>query len=350
MNKKLADSEVILGNSNPRFSGVTSTMLQTLAHQQTLLPICVLGKHHLENELETFGVGFWQAVRMFRKALPSGKPRVFHARRNDEMIQALILKHVFRVKLKIVFTSTAQRHHSAFTRWLISKMDAVLSTCEAAASYLKQPPQAIIPHGIRSDIYFPSAEVWPKREITIGMFGRVREQKGSHLFVQAVLDVFPRHPNVKARIVGAIAANETDFVSQLQRDIDAAGLTDRIQFLGEQDFDQLPELFRTSQIVTALSRTEGFGLTVLEAMSSGAAVIATEAGAWPEVIENGKQGWVIPVGDLNTLISKLETLIGSPELIEQMGKAGRTRILEHYKVEHEAAKLCDVYRQLQDQE
>src|SRR6056297_2862303 len=105
--------EVILGNSNPRFSGVTSTMLQVLPEQMKRMEVAVMGGHNLPPEAPV--VDFWDVVRLARHPLPDGRTRVFHARRNDEMIQALILKHLFGADLRIVFTSTAQRHHTGFT-------------------------------------------------------------------------------------------------------------------------------------------------------------------------------------------------------------------------------------------
>jgi mannosyltransferase len=344
----LQHSELILGNSNRRFSGVTSTMLQTLAYQKTRIPVCVLGKYHLAGDLSNLGISFWQAVRIFRTPLANGKYRVFHARRNNEMIQALILKHVFRIKLKIIFTSTAQRHHSRFTKWLMSKMTAVLSTCNAAASYLDEQPYAMVAHGVRSDIYTPDESKRTRGIFKIGIFGRVRAQKGTHLFVEAALSLLSEHPDVVAYIIGAIAPSEEQYVSELESKIEQANLSDRIQFLGEQDFNALPGLFQSTNVVTALSDKEGFGLTVLEAMSSGAAVIATEAGAWPEIIEQGQQGWTIPVGDLDALVEKLEILIQNRELAESMGKNGRQKIVEKYQVENEAEQLCNIYRQIQD--
>ncbi|MFT6793932.1 MAG: mannosyltransferase [Rubritalea sp.] len=64
---------------------------------------------------------FRQFTKLCKSTHPDGEPRIFHARRNDEMIQSLIAKKLFGAKIKIVFTSTAQRHHSRFTRWLMSK-------------------------------------------------------------------------------------------------------------------------------------------------------------------------------------------------------------------------------------
>lgn len=350
-NDQASEIEVILGNSNPRFSGVTSTMLQTLGVQKSLLNLRVMGHHHLPDP--SLSISFWDAVRLCRKPLKSGKWRVFHARRNDEMIQALLLKHLFGGKIKIVFTSTAQRHHSRFTRWLMGKMDAVISTCQAAASYLKTKPAAIIPHGIEHQRYFPAdnrAESWKalghSGEFGIGIFGRVREQKGVRLFVQACIDQLPHYPKATALIVGAISAQHQSFVDELKEKIRQAGLENRILFLGEQPFERIPVLFRSMHVIAALSHNEGYGLTPLEAMASGAAVLTSEAGAWKEIIRDGIDGFVTPTGDQSAISARLGEMLSDPEALEKMGHQGRESVLASYTVGQEAEKLVAFYRSL----
>lgn len=339
--------EIILGNSNRRFSGVTSTMLQTLTVQQRIVNIRVLGSHHLPDELKHLSISFLKLARLCSTKMQDGRYRVFHARRNNEMIQALLLKYIFRAKIKIVFTSTAQRHHSRFTRFLMDKMDCILSTCTAAASYLQTPPYQIIPHGISTELYKPDANKRPANAIKIGMFGRVRKQKGTHLFVNACIDTLPRHPNVSAIIVGSITPENQEWVSKLEKKIEIAGLADRIIFKGEQAFEQLPALFQSVSLVAALSENEGFGLTVLEALSSGAAVLATEAGAWPDIIVNGQHGYVVPTNNQKLVTEQLETLLSSPSELQKMGKQGRELVEKNFKIETEAEHLCKVYRTLQ---
>ncbi|MGB5323949.1 MAG: hypothetical protein WBN40_00815, partial [Pseudomonadales bacterium] len=125
------DIRLILGNSGKRFSGVTSTMLQVLSVQSRRVGTAILGAHHVPAGYPT--LGFFDFVRLARKPLPDGSWRVFHARRNDEMIQALLATKLFGAKIKIAFTSTAQREHSGFSRWLMQQMDAVITTSSAAA-------------------------------------------------------------------------------------------------------------------------------------------------------------------------------------------------------------------------
>lgn len=341
--------EVILGNSNKRFSGVTSTMLQTLEHQHTKMSIAVLGKHHLPAHLSANAVSFFELARICRKPLSSGKYRVFHARRNDEMIQALVLKHLFRTKIRILFTSTAQRYHSRFTRFLMSKVDMIISTCQAAAKYLRKPPSAIVAHGIDTQAYKPPSQERADSPIEIGMFGRVRPQKGTDIFVRAAIELFKAKDNIHATIVGAIAEDQKDFVLSLQQEIDDAGLSDRIRFTGELPFEDIAPLFQGMHLVAALSTNEGFGLTVLEAMSSGCAVLASDAGAWPDIIEPGKHGEIVPAGDAKAAAQALKILTEDVQKLKAIGKAGRSHIIEHYSIEQEADALCDIYLQLQSQ-
>lgn len=349
--------ELIIGNSNSNFSGVTSTMLQLLSEQQKLINLRVMGKHHLPDE--SLNISFWQVVKLCRKPLSDGRFRIFHARRVDEMIQALILKHVFRAKIKILFSSAAQRHRSGSTLWLTDKMDALLAMCKASASYLHRKPDAIIYHGVKTDVYLPpesKSDAWQalkllpesatKGKLGIAILGRVRAQKGVHIFVKSCIKVLDKYPDYTAVVVGSISSSNEDFVKELQAEINQAGLSDRIVFAGEQNFADIPRIFSALSLVVALSDNEGFGLTILEAMSSGAAVLASEAGAWPEVVRQGTDGYVVPINDLPAVVEKMDLLLSDQKQLTAMGINGRERVLEHYSVQREAKQLVDFYRGL----
>ena len=352
------DIELIIGNSNSNFSGVTSTMLQVLPHQKNLIKLRVMGKHHLQEP--SLAISFWQTANLCRQPLGNGKYRIFHARRVDEMIQALLLKYLFRAKIKIIFSSAAQRYRSGFTLWLTRRMDAVLAMSKASASYLARPADAIIYHGVETDVYRPAedkSKAWqalnllpensPKGKFGIAILGRVRKQKGVHLFVDGCIDVLKKYPDYTAAVVGPITASNENFVNQLKDKIAQADMTDRIVFTGEQNFSDIPGIFSALSVVVALSDNEGFGLTVLEAMSSGAAVLASEAGAWQEVVREGVDGYVVPVNDLSAVKNKLDSLLCDESKIVQMGVAGRERVLQLYSVQREAKELCDFYKTLQ---
>ncbi len=326
-------------------------MLQVLRYQREMINVVVMGKHHLPDDVER--VTFWDVIRHLRKPHPDGRLRVFHARRNNEVLQALALKKIFRVKIKIAFTSTAQRQHSWITRWLIRESDAVISTSEAAASYIHEGADIIIPHGVDLDRYQPAQNkeaLWQELgfpgKFGIGIFGRVRHQKGVDILVRAAIPALQKHPDFTVVICGETTPDQKKFEDDLKEAIAAEGMSERFVFLGKQPFDDLPRLFRAMHLVTALSRNEGFGLTVLEAMASGTAVLASEAGAWKDIIREGQDGSVVPCGDIDATASKLDKMLASVEALKTMGTEGRKRVEEDYTLEREAMKLCEFFRQL----
>jgi len=352
MASNLLETELILGNSNSRFSGVTSTMLQVLRHQKNILKVAVLGKHHLPDDIHH--VTFLQLIKLCRKPLPNGRFRIFHARRNDEVIQALILKKCFGAKIRIAFTSTAQRQHSWITRYLIRESDAIISTGSAAASYIEGGADIIIPHGIDLTSFAPADDrlaLWQELgfpgKYGIGIFGRVRHQKGIDLLIHATIPLLEKHPDFTVIICGETTPDNQEFQKKLQKEINSAKLSDRFLFLGEQPFSELPRLFRAMTIVTALSRNEGFGLTVLESMASGTAVLASEAGAWKDIVRDGTDGYIIPCNDLAATQEKLNLMMTHAKNLATMGRNGRERVEQHYTLEREAKALCEFLVKLQ---
>ena len=341
----LQETQLILGNSGRNFSGVTSTMLQVLHHQQKLAHVAVLGSNYLPTGSAV--LNYKQFLRLTRAPLANGEWRVFHARRNDEMIQALIAKIWFGAKIKIAFTSTAQRQHSRFTRWLMKKMDAIISTSTIAAAFVQdRAVDKIIPHGIDIERYSPGnsrQEAWDTLglpgSLGIGIFGRVRHSKGIDILIDAAIPTLRQRPEVTVVICGECLDKDQPYKNQMLRKLSRAELSDRVVFLGKQPFSALPALFQAMTVVTALSRNEGFGLTPLEAMASGCAVITSEAGAWTDIIDNGQNGFCVPTGDVLAVTEKLEVLLNDPAATETMGMVARQHIMSRYTVAKEAQSL-----------
>jgi mannosyltransferase len=231
----------------------------------------------------------------------------------------------------------------------MQQMDAVITTSSAAARYLHhRPPDVIVPHGVDTNRFRPAAsrqEAWRQTglpgEFGIAAFGRVRHSKGIDVLIDAALPLLDKYPGATVVIVGQCLPRDLPFQQKLRQRIALAGHQQRVRFLGEQPFDTLPGLFASMSVIAALSREEGFGLTPLEAMASGAAVLTSEAGAWPDVVRDGTDGYRVATGDIEATRQKLDALLGDPARTEQMGAAGRQRVLENYSIEREAQQLTD---------
>jgi mannosyltransferase len=94
------------------------------------------------------------------------------------------------------------------------------------------------------------------------------------------------------------------------------------------------------------SRNEGFGLTLIEAMSSGAALVAARAGAAECVVEDGVTGVLAPPGDVDALVLALEPLMRDPASAIAMGQSARARVVEKFSLEAEANAIAAVYKAL----
>ena len=278
-------------------------------------------------------------------------PLIWHARRNNEMIVGVLLKSL-GWPLKLIFTSAAQRHHSWITHWLVRRMDAIIATDPISASYLERAA-TVVPHGVDTDRYAPPAdraasfaEAGLPGRYAIGCFGRVRPQKGTDIFVDAMCSLLPRYPDFTAVIVGTITAEQTVFANHLKKKIEGAGLQSRMVMTGQRPIWEMPGWFRRLTIYAFTSRNEGFGLTLIEAMSSGAALVASRAGAAELVIEDGVSGVLTPTDDVDALVAALEPLMRDPASAAAMGERARSRVLAHFTLDAEANSIIEVYRTL----
>jgi mannosyltransferase len=278
-------------------------------------------------------------------------PVIWHARRNNEMIAGVVLR-ALGWPLKLLFTSAAQRHHSWITRWLIRRMDAIIATSDASASYLKREA-TVVTHGVDTERYAPPADraaAFAESKLpgryAIGCFGRVRAQKGTDLFVDAMCALLPHHPEFSAVIVGAITPDQIGFANELRRTIATAGLQDRIIITGELPIAEVERWYRRLTIYAFTSRNEGFGLTLIEAMSVGAALVATRAGAAELAVEEGVTGTLVPTGDAQALANAIAPLMRDPDVAHAMGERGRARVLDKFSLDAEARNIAAVYRRL----
>jgi mannosyltransferase len=338
------DLQLIVPNLHRRYSGVTATNRMVAPRLAKRFRAAWFGSDAPDG-IARMGVA--DLLKLWRR----GKPLIWHARRNNEMIVGVLLR-ALGWPLKLVFTSAAQRHHTWITRWLIARMDAIIATSDLSASYLKRTA-TVIPHGVDTEIYAPPsdraaafAESGLPGRYAIGCFGRVRAQKGSDVFVAAMCRLLPRYPDFTAVMVGAITADQTGFAGGLKSQIEAAGLQSRIVITGELEIEEVQRWYRRLTIYAFTSRNEGFGLTLIEAMSVGAALMASRAGAAELVVEDGSTGVLTPPGDVDALVAALEPLMRDPAAAAAMGGRARQRVLEQFSLDAEADRIAEVYRTL----
>lgn len=333
--------EVIVPNFKRRLSGVTATIVRLIPFQARLISIVTTGPglpSHLPH------APLWRVA-----LLPNSRWRVFHARRNLEMLVGILLRDVLLRKLRLVYTSAEQREHGALTHALVARMDAVVATTPKIAPFVRRAVQ-VIPHGVDVETFHPGDRAAARRRfdlpqdaIIMGCFGRIRAEKGVDLAVEAALELMPSRPNLHLIFAGKVTNKERAFFTHQQIKIARAGLTDRIQFLGEKNWTDIVPLYQSLDLFLAPGRREGFGLTPLEAMACNIPCVAADVGAYDTMISE-TNGSLVPPGDSTALYNAIAGWIDNP--VRLAAATPRTQVLCHHSLQLEAEALVALYRRL----
>lgn len=340
------DTEVIATNIAWRQSGGTTVVVQLVPEQAKTLAIAALGMQ-LPDAVPRLRL---RSLPALWKRPANRRFRIYHCRRNREMIVGILMRDVLRMPLKLIFNSAAQRHHKALTKWMIRQMDTVIATSPESGRFL-EVPHTVVMHGTDVERFHPPREAGDRFEASglpgtycIGCTGRIRHQKGTDLFVDAMIALLPRYPDWTAVITGRITSDNAAFANELKRRIADAGLSERIVFLGE--VDDIAQWYRRMTLFVAPSRNEGFGLTPLEAMASRTAVVASDAGSYPAMIRSGVNGGIFPGGDGAALKARVEPYLADPSMAESHGEAALEIVRRDFSLAAEAAGIRAVYEAL----
>ena len=341
--------EVFVTNFNRNYTGVSSTAAGVLRQQVGKYDLRLVGQP-LPGCPDPITV---REARRLSRSAPPGRPfAIWHVRRNTEMRAAIWARDVLRLPIRIVFTSAAQRRHSAFPRWLISKMDAVIATTEAAATYVPHV-RAVVPHGVDTARFTPApdkASAWAATGYPgtrgIATIGRIRPEKGTDLFVETCLRALPGLPGlpgVTALVIGKATSKHTGFLTALKEKIAAAGLTDRILFPGELSPDALASLLPALDLCVQLPRYEGYGMAPLEAMSSGTPLLASEAGYFRHFTQDSANGLIVPQEAPEEAAAALTNFLTDTPRLTAMAQHARADALRLFSIENEANGIAGVY-------
>ncbi|MEP2030285.1 MAG: glycosyltransferase family 4 protein [Paracoccaceae bacterium] len=346
----LKTTDVIAPNFKRRLSGVTATIVRLVPLQAQQIAIAATGPVLPDLVPQ---VPLRQLPFMSRKGPGPSGFRVWHARRNVEMIAGLVLKYLLGKRLKLVFTSASQRQQSKLTRWLIRRMDAVVATSGNTAAYLENTAQVIM-HGIDLNSFTPPDDKnalrqtmgLPEQGLLIGCYGRIRAQKGTDAFVHAMLQVCSDQPNVTALVMGRATEKYQAFEADLRKQVARAGLSERILFKPEVPTEAMADWYRVLDLYIAPQRWEGFGLTPIEAMACACPVIATRVGAFEELILEGQTGALIDPGDIDGMASATNTILSDPKKLANWSITARSHVVDNFSIESEANALVSLYRGL----
>ena len=214
---------------------------------------------------------------------------------------------------------------------------------QQSTTAINQQPEGAInraEHFNRSAASLTGTEGAYSKQNTIGVVSRLELIKGMDLVVPAFSEVLKRFPEVRLLVVGDGSLRAT-----MEQQAAELGCADRITWVGRQPQEELAHWYGQMDIVLMPSRSEGFGLTAIEAMANGCVMVASNVGGLPEVVRDGVCGLLHRTEDVHDMAEKISALLGDNELYSRI----RTQALcevKKYSFERYAELVCNLYERL----
>jgi glycosyltransferase involved in cell wall biosynthesis len=237
--------------------------------------------------------------------------------------------------------------------WLMRLLARRLPTCVVAnsASTLEtlklkgRKRAAIIAIGVTRDhIQRCWAPRTPNPTPLVGIVGRLAPWKGQDVFLQAAALLLREGFPARFQIIGSAMFGAEAFERHLHELAAQLGIREHVQFLG---FSDVPPVLRSLDVLVHASKIpEPFGQVIIEGLAAELPVVATDGGGAREIIENGRTGLLVPMGDARALADALAQLLAQPERARALAAAGREHVLQHFTIEQSARHSEALYEQL----
>ncbi len=173
--------------------------------------------------------------------------------------------------------------------------------------------------------------------------GRLDPKKGQWELIQAMHALVEKGLDIALVLVGARTLNEhQEYEKRLRQYVMSCGLTGRVHFTGHQD--HVAPFYRAADVFVLPSHAETFGLVLLEAMLFSLPIIATNRGAVPEIIEDGRSGILIEPQTPRFAAEAIERLYHDRALRARLGAAGEARVRARYQADVIARRVDDIAR------
>jgi glycosyltransferase involved in cell wall biosynthesis len=176
---------------------------------------------------------------------------------------------------------------------------------------------SIIPLGVDTAL-FNSGHRKPEKNLKLITVSQLTKRKGVDLILRALKIVLSKNINAHLTVVGD--GPQMDNLKTIAKEL---GLLGHVRFVGSIPPSEVSKLHAEANIYVSMSKSEAFANVVLEAMSSGLAVVSSKVGGFEDVIEPGVNGYIVPQEDYDELAERLAQLAREPDKINRMGQAAR---------------------------
>jgi len=342
-------------------------LLQLLHEEFEFKVFCLYSKGDFASEIERLGVPI-EVLDIPRKIRITGYVRVYRALRQGDfdIMHCHLLEGCWyglpagwlaRVPVRIAHLQNCHWRLSfrgrLFDRLAFSFAGAAFGCSQAVLRFYQQRmwyPRSKC-HLVYNGVVTKRFEVLPPKEqarkrlglpqdaVVVTTVARLVPQKGHVYLIEAAKEVVSEFRNIRFLLVG-----EGGLRLELEQRVRNLNLAEHFLFLGQRT--DVPEILAASDIFVLPSLWEGLPLVLVEAGLAGLPVVASRVDGIVEIVEDGRNGFLVPPGEPSALAGAIRVLAKDPYLREQMGNKGRAIAHERFAMERIARQVAGLYHQL----
>ncbi|NEO92978.1 MAG: glycosyltransferase family 4 protein, partial [Moorea sp. SIO3G5] len=352
-----------------RYRRITAAWIDSV-----LEPLNYLDQWNLSNPQRPFYASKWFYCAAYRKMARDMQRQQCDVIHLHIAFQFVPLMRAFNPKAKIIFHAHSDllpQFDPPFVKQCLSSADLVIGCSDYITNqvrhYLPHIPCQTLYNGVDLHRFTVQSRLdhtqTPKQILFVG---RISPEKGVHVLIDAFNQVVSRYPNVQLKLVGPENAMLLWYILDrndpkvrslmpyfrghyrelLQQRISKSA-ANKVFFLGKVPHEEMITYYQEADLFVFPSVwQEPFGMPIVEAMAMELPVIATQGGAFPEIVEEEKTGLLVERGDANALAEAILRLIMDENLSQEMGKSGRKRVEENFSWEQLSEILFAEYQRL----
>jgi len=324
--------------------------------------VVVSGGGKLIKELEKFNIQHYKlnvykksplsllSIKKLRRIIEKEKGGIVHAR---SRVPAWIAFFATR-RSNVEFITTAHGFYSPhFLSYIMSLGKFVICPSKVIARHMQEafgvsPAKIkIIPRWVDLDRFKFTPEREKTEDTTLLSVGRISPSKGYEYLISAMRRIVRVNPYIRLDIVGSAESNRERYFNYLKSLVQRYSLNYNIRFLGYRD-DIEKILSYAHLLVVSSVIEESFGRVIIEAMAVGVPVVATKVGAIPEIVEDKKDGFLVPPRDPHALSKTILEILRNKSVTEKIILNARKKVEKKYSSLGCIKEIHDLYRKAKE--
>ena len=266
----------------------------------------------------------------------------------DYPLAALAVGHVGGARL--IITRHVLFPMSKLHRITRRRVARVIAVSQAVASAVREQDIFrndqinVVPNGIDLAKFRPRVDVHAGDRLRVAILGELTPNKGQIEFLRAAEIVAAEIDKVDFIVAGRDHSGDGDYGRQLKALIEVSKFRDRIQLI-ESRID-VADFLSGLDVVVSASRSEAFGLAIVEAMAAGVPVVATVTAGACEIISDKETGRLVPIGDVKEMAAAISLLVKDPAERQHISESARQIVSRNFSLERMVSDTEAVYREV----